>query len=140
MKKKHKVLIVIIAALLILFIISKILLWWFDTNLKNLSTSEVSDVDMSSVADGNYVGSYSVFPVSAEVEVVIEDKAIKEIKLLKHFNGQGKDAEIIPGNVTNAQSLKVDSVSGATYSSKVILNAIRNALIKAGAKPISPTN
>ena len=53
---------------------------------------------------------------------------IKEIELKKHDNGQGFPAEIIPGKVVEAQSLEVDIVSGATYSSKVILKAIENAL------------
>jgi uncharacterized protein with FMN-binding domain len=47
---------------------------------------------------------------------------------------QGQGAEIIPEKVIEAQSLKVDSVSGATYSSKVILKAIQDAILKAGAE------
>ena len=82
------------------------------------------------VEDGDYIGSYSVFTVSVEVEVTVKNHTIEEIELLKHKNAQGQGAEIIPEKVIEAQSLKVDSVSGATYSSKSILLAIENALIE----------
>jgi uncharacterized protein with FMN-binding domain len=49
---------------------------------------------------------------------------------VKHVNGQGKPAEVITEKVIETQSLQVDVVSGATYSSKVILKAIENALAK----------
>lgn len=39
-------------------------------------------------------------------------------------------AESIPQMVIEAQSLEVNVVSGATYSSKVILKAIENAFIE----------
>jgi uncharacterized protein with FMN-binding domain len=53
---------------------------------------------------------------------------IEYIELVKHKNGRGGPAEIIPIKVVEAQSLDVDIVSGATSSSKVILKAIENAL------------
>ncbi len=39
-------------------------------------------------------------------------------------------AEIITDKVIDTQSLQVDAISGATYSSKTILKAIENALKK----------
>jgi uncharacterized protein with FMN-binding domain len=54
---------------------------------------------------------------------------IKKIEIVRHLNGQGKPAEVIPDRVIEMQSLDVDIISGATYSSKVILKAIENALI-----------
>lgn len=50
--------------------------------------------------------------------------------MLEHQNGLGKKAGIINKSVIDNQTLKVDSVSGATVSSKVILKAIENALSK----------
>jgi len=80
------------------------------------------------VDDGVYEGSFSVFPVSARVSVTIRDHAIAAIELIEHKHGQGAAAEVIPDNVIKAQSLEVDAISGATYSSKVILMAIEDAL------------
>lgn len=97
-------------------------------NLTALALEEIPDVDLTEIADGVYTGSCTVLPVSAEVKVTVKDHVITEIGLVRHFNGQGSAAEILPEKVVEAQSLGVDIVSGATYSSKVILKAVRNAL------------
>jgi uncharacterized protein with FMN-binding domain len=99
-----------------------------NTNLQRLAGLPVSNVEVAKLADGTYTGSYRVFPVSAEVRVTVKNHVITEIELLRHRHGQGKAAEVIPGKVMEAQSLQVDVISGATYSSKVILKAIENAL------------
>lgn len=101
---------------------------YIEASLVKLTETSIPDVDLSKIADGVYKGSHKVFPVEAEVRVTIENHKIIGIELVKHFNGQGTAAEVIPDRVTEAQSLKVDIVSGATYSSKVILKAIENAL------------
>ena len=134
MKKRYIVIIIVLLVLALGFITTKILLARFEGNLKQLALSEISDVDLAAAEDGIYIGSYSAFPVSAEVRVTIKNHIIIDIELLKHDNGQGQGAEIIPEKVIEAQSLKVDSVSGATYSSKVILKAIQDAILKAGAE------
>lgn len=99
---------------------------------KQMAGITIADVDLTNIADGVYNGSCSVFPVAAEVKVTVKDHAITAIELVKHNHGQGAAAEVIPGRVVEAQSLVVDTVSGATYSSNVILKAIENALT--GAK------
>jgi uncharacterized protein with FMN-binding domain len=86
------------------------------------------DVDISKVADGVYTGSYDSGPVIVVVDVTVKDRAITDIKLVKHRNGQGQAAAAITDKVIAAQSIKVDAVSGATMSSNVILLAIENAL------------
>ena len=136
MKKRYLVLIIAIVVLAAGALTVKILFSKAETELKQLANTEIENVDMSSAEDGVYNGSYSAFPVSAEVRVTIKDHKIEKIELIKHNNGQGEEAEIIPDMVTEAQTLDVDSVSGATYSSKVILKAIQNALLNAGAETI----
>ena len=103
-------------------------------NQEKTYNAVIEDIDLSTLADGGYTGSCSAFPVTAEVDVVVEDHAIVSIDLVKHLNGQGEEAEIIPKLVVDAQSLMVDTVSGATYSSKVILIAIENALLSAAGE------
>jgi uncharacterized protein with FMN-binding domain len=62
------------------------------------------------------------------VVVTVKDHAISTIQLTEHNNGQGQPAERITDDVLAAQTLDVDVVAGATYSSKVILKAIETAL------------
>lgn len=99
-----------------------------EVSLAKLTDTTIPDMDMSNIGDGTYNGSYKVFPVAAEVKVTVQDHRITAIELVKHSNGQGAAAEVIPDRVVETQSLQVDTVSGATYSSKVILKAIENAL------------
>lgn len=95
---------------------------------KKVSALVINDVDLCAIKDGKYIGEYKADLVEAKVEVEIKDHKYQGIKLLEHKNGRGKPAEIIPSKVVEAQSLNVDTVSGATMSSKVILQAIQNAL------------
>ncbi len=107
---------------------------YIEANLETLADQAISNVDFSKAEDGVYVGSYNAFPVAAEVEVTISNHQISKIELIKHNNGQGSTAEVIPDKVVEAQTLEVDIVSGATYSSKVILKAIEDALKQANRR------
>jgi len=91
---------------------------------------EIENIDLQQVSDGEYTESFDAIFVKATVKVVVKDHRIKSIDLVEHNNGKGGDAEVIPANVVKAQSLQVDTISGATASSKVILEAIELALKK----------
>ncbi len=93
-----------------------------------MPTIELGDPDFSAVPDGRYLGSFDGGLVKAEVELYATGGAITDLRLLRHNCGKGKPAELILERVLQAQSLRVDTVSGATYSSKVILRAIENAI------------
>lgn len=86
-------------------------------------------VDLLKVKDGTFKGSFDAIFVGADVSVTVKDHKITDIKLLKHKTEKGQKAEVIPEKVVQAQSLNVDTVSGATNSSKVILKAIDIALV-----------
>ncbi|HHV94955.1 MAG TPA: FMN-binding protein [Clostridiaceae bacterium] len=128
MKKKYAVF--SIFAIIVVGIIAAVI--GIKSNLKKsmeeLAKITISDVDLSQLENGSYTGSYKTGLVSAKVKVKVNDHKIIEVELLEHNNGKGAPAEIIPDKVVEAQTLNVDTVSGATYSSKVILKAIENAL------------
>lgn len=105
--------------------------FYLSRNLDELVEAPIESIDVSSLESGTYVGEYSVPPVSATVEVRISDGRIDQILLLDHGNGMGQPAEAIIDDVIEKQSLQIDSISGATYSSRVILKAIEDALSKA---------
>lgn len=95
---------------------------------KEVAAIVIKDVNLNKVADGHYIGSYDVNFIAAKVQVNVKNHTIVSIKLLKHKTERGQKAEVIPERVVKAQSLKVDTITGATNSSKVILKAIQNAL------------
>ncbi len=90
----------------------------------------VDNVSVSQVKDGTYEGSESILPVSARVRVVVSAGRITDITMLSHSHGPHHGADAIIPRVIEAQSLDVDAVSGATYSSKVVRKAIEVALKK----------
>jgi len=82
--------------------------------------------------DGVYEGSYSGFPNKASVRVTIKDKKMFNIEITEHQAWKGKKAELpILKRIIETQSTKVDAVSGATNSSRVIMNAVQKAIEKA---------
>ena len=90
----------------------------------------IGDVKVAELRDGVYLGEQDNKPVTAKVEVSVAGGRITAIKVLAHGHGPKHGADAIVDRVIAAQGLKVDSVSGASYSSKVMLKAIELALDK----------
>ena len=97
-------------------------------NLEGLDEIKITPIDLTLIKDGDYQGKYSAFPVSVTVVVSVTDHRIASIDIIEHNNGQGGEAEAIVDEVIRMQSLNVDVISGATYSSQVIKLAIADAL------------
>lgn len=95
---------------------------------KIINGISIKEVNLAKVSDGTYKGSFDALMIEADTSVTVKNHKIVDIKLLHHKNERGKPAEVIPMRVVKAQSLKVDTVSGATNSSKVILMSIQKAL------------
>ena len=93
-----------------------------------LGSTTFTSMDASKVSDGVYIGEFEAGLVSAKVEVTIYNGIITDIKLLEHQNGKGSPAEVILQDIVMKQTTDIESVSGATYSSKVIRKAVENAL------------
>ena len=83
------------------------------------------------LADGTYEGSGTGFGGTITVSVVLKDKTIQSISIV---SAPGEDATFLNrakgviDRIIASQSVDVDTVSGATFSSKGILAAVKNAL------------
>jgi uncharacterized protein with FMN-binding domain len=130
MKKKTRILLIISLIILACVLGGSIAFQTIQKNLNDLKALRIEDIPMAQVADGVYVGGYGVFPVTAQVEVTVKDHLIDHARILKHQNGQGSAGEAVVEKAAQLDSLQVDTVSGATYSSKVLLKAMENALRK----------
>lgn len=89
----------------------------------------IEKIDFSKVADGTYYGHADNSLVKVKVSVTVADGVVSDIEIIRHDNGLGQKAEAITADVISLQSLEVDAISSATYSSNTILKAIENALI-----------
>ena len=108
-----------------IFLLASLILTTACTNIKDIV---ISNPDLKTVSDGIYQGSSKVGPVRVTLDVTMRSNTITSIQIIRHFNGRGKKAEAIVPKVIEAQSLNVDVISGATASSKAILQAVENAL------------
>ena len=84
--------------------------------------------------DGTYEGSGTGFGGEIRVEVLIEDGTIHEINILQADDEDDaylNTAEAILKDIISAQSADVDTVSGATFSSLGIRDAVTDALEQA---------
>jgi uncharacterized protein with FMN-binding domain len=89
-------------------------------------------ISHANLKDGTYEGSAKNGPVKVKAKVTISDQKITDINLIEHRTWKGGAAEgMIPDRIIEAQSTKVDSVSGATMSSVAIMNAVEDAIQKA---------
>lgn len=95
---------------------------------KAVRETKFTNLDISNIPDGVYVGEYDVDFVYAKVEVTVQNGTITNIHILEHKNGRGKPAEIVTDRIMEEQRIDVDAVSGATNSSTVIKKAVENAL------------
>jgi uncharacterized protein with FMN-binding domain len=118
------ILFVVIATGIIVLIIN------MGKNVSAYSDFDYSNLDLSSTFDGTYTGSEDGGIVKASVEVTVKDHVITQVTILSHECGKGKPAEVIVNNIVEQNSLDVDAISGATFSSGVIKMAAYNALTK----------
>jgi len=126
--KKRLIIFGIIIAVIIVGII--ILFVNMEKSTSTYKDFDFGNIDLTSIEDGTYTGSEDGGIVKASVEVTVKDHTITQIKILSHDCGKGKPAEIIVDDIVEKNSLAVDTVSGATYSSNVIKMAVFNALSK----------
>lgn len=71
-----------------------------------------------------------------KVEVTVDAENILSVKILEHAETTGISdpaIERMPQAIVDGQSIAVDTVSGATVTSKTILAAVKTALLDAGA-------
>ena len=96
--------------------------------------TETQDESEEGYPDGNFVGEGTGFGGPIQVEVTIQGGAIQKIEVLsaeKEDSAYLEMAKEVTQRVVKAQSTQVDTVSGATFSSKGILEAVGQALEKA---------
>ena len=106
------------------------------SNNSGESNSTTNDVveSTSKYKDGTYSGSASGFSGTLQVSVQISNDVITSVTVTSHNETQGfadRAIEEIPSKILSSQSTSVDVVSGATYTSNGIINAVNNALSKA---------
>ncbi len=101
--------------------------FYFTRGLEEGREVTIEEVELAELEDGTYTGRYEFRRWTNEVEVEISDNEITNIMLIEGFDQEDLRDEIYQ-RVIDQQSVTVDTVSGATTSSKSYLKAIEQAL------------
>lgn len=124
MQKKEYI---IISLILFIGIYTFLPLIHLDSDLKSIA-------DLGSLKDGVYMGTGIGFGGTIEVEVVVENNKIAQIKPINHKETIGYYEEVfrtISLDIIETQSLNVDTISGATVTSRGFLNGIKSGVSQA---------
>lgn len=95
---------------------------------RKVQLTTFSEINISDIANGTYIGEYDVNFIYAKVKVSVKNGEITNIDILEHKNGRGKSAEAITSKIVEKQKINVDAISSATNSNIVIKKAVENAL------------
>jgi len=81
--------------------------------------------------DGIYPGSAGGHNGPLQVAVVVRNGRIDRIEVVRHKERSQKALDTVVRRMIAKQSVEVDAVSGATYSSEAVMRATKNALDQA---------
>ncbi|MEL1136514.1 flavocytochrome c [Desulfitobacterium sp. THU1] len=98
-------------------------------------TGKEETSDGLSFTPGTYVAEAPGRNGILKLEVTVDESKILSVKVLEHSEtARLSDApiEVIPQKIVEGQTLKVDTIAGASLTSGAILAAAKDALIKAG--------
>ena len=104
------------------------------SNNKRANAKGTVAIGNKDLKDGVYTGSGQGFNGPIRVRVTISKGSITNVEILSHSDDNpyfGRARSVI-SKILGKADKSVDTVSGATYSSRGILDAVRNALSKAG--------
>ena len=96
------------------------------TDLKN-------DAPEIETADNEYIGSAEGMGGTLTVKVTMDGDKIAKVEIVSHSESEGISdpaIEAVPDEIVEAQSTEVETISGATVTSKAIIAAVEDALAK----------
>ena len=116
------------------------------SSLMLVTTTACSSNDKNEGAKGENKYTPGVYTINTNgmkgemvVDVTFDETSITDVKVVNHKEtygiGYGLDTtpiETIPGKIVETQSLDVDTVTGATLTSKFLIGAVKQAVTEAG--------
>lgn len=91
---------------------------------------DIQNVDISSIQDGKYIGSFSYSGFEYIVKTIVNAQKIIAIEILQNRDTKrAQRAEGVLREILKRQTPNVDAISGATTTSKALMKAVENSLI-----------
>ncbi len=123
---------IILIIVIVILALGGIMFLFATRGLKKVKNLPLEDIDISSIPDGEYTGSFTGYRWSNTVRVTVKDGKITDFEVVEE-KMQGGD-EVINGvkeKLIEKQDLHIDAVSGASVNTRAYLKAIEDALKKA---------
>ncbi len=102
---------------------------------KEAKNLPIAAIDFNNLNDGTYIGEYEGGMKkwrTNKVQVTVSSDKVTEIKVLEqNYDLKPEFTDKLYDRVIGSQSLQVDTISGATLTSKACLKSVENALTKA---------
>jgi len=124
-----KVMMIILSILGVLVLVGAGGIFYITNGLEAGENLAVNPVDLTAIEDGTYAGLYQAGRWSNEVAVSVADHHISNIDVVKTVTMEKPEVtDALINTVIEKQNTTVDTVSGATVTSKAYLKSIENAL------------
>jgi len=123
-----KVLLIILAVILIIVLIIGVIA---TRGMKDIKNYRVSDISPGDIRDGVYQGECTIGRWQTTVSVTVKNHMITGIETLKSMDDPERIlTDLIIRKIIDEQTLNIDTVSGASISTKAYVIAVYNALEK----------
>jgi uncharacterized protein with FMN-binding domain len=143
-RRFHKGLLILAGTLFIAFgaIYTMIGNQYQSVDLTSASIESVTDTeslvggDATGVADGVYTGTGTGYRGDMTVQVTVENEVITAVQIVSSSDDSkwlNRAYSTVASEIISTQTADVDTVSGATYSSMGIKEAVADALVSAGS-------
>jgi uncharacterized protein with FMN-binding domain len=111
---------------------------WAAKDLSDIKAVELGVIELEDLDNGNYNGQYENGRFSNELIVEIMDQKITDIQVTKPVLSSNEQfVTDLRRMILLEQSLDLDAISGATYTTKAYLKSIENALIMDRAERVN---
>ena len=126
MKRFFKILLSVILLFLLIFAGG---IFYLSRGLKEASNITLNGIDLSKLKDGIYTGEYDYGRWTNKLDITVKDNKITKIIINDDVTLSDQNvSEKLFNEVIETQNTKVDTISGATVTSKSYLKSIENAL------------
>ncbi len=126
MKKLVKISLIVLAILLLSV---ATMMFIFTNGMEEAKAIQVKSINLNTIEDGEYIGSFDLTRWSNEIKVTIKDHKIIDLEVVDDVLFKMDEiTKALFERVIQNQSLDVDIETGATVTSHAYLKAIENAL------------
>lgn len=123
---------IILIVVIVILVFGGVMALMATRGLKKVKNLPLADIDISSIPDGVYEGSFSGYRWDNTLRVTVKDGKITDFEVVTEK--MSKSPQVVNGireKLIARQDLHIDAVSGASVNTRAYLKAIEDALQKA---------